>query len=542
MLSHRICGRILAAAVAATCALPLASVRVDGQTSIVPHVLRIGDTQDIQGLNPLIISSTSVHEMAQLTMAKFVRYDHDDKPVPELLTVVPTLANGGIGPDGRTITWHLRKGVKWSDGAPFDADDVVFTTNAINNPKNNVIGRDGWDLITKIDEPDKFTVRFHLKKKYSAYLPTFFGTAGANPCVLPKHLLGALPDINTAPYNALPVGIGPFRYVKWNRGDSVVMEANPYYFRGKPKLERIVYKFVPDRNTVTSQMKTGEIDLAPLVGQGFYEQMKAIPGHTTIRMPGYYWSHIDFNVTRPALREVAVRRALKLAIDRPLLVQKAFHGLGFLTEQLQPPKSPVYTAYPSEKPDIAKANALLDAAGWVRGTDGIRAKGGVRLDLDYAVYTGAPDIDVQNELIRAMWKPLGVSFTIKKYAPAFFFGAFADGGIIYGGKYDVTAFAYGLDPNGDYSNFFECNQAPPNGQNSVHYCDKATDALLEAVKAEYDVSKRRSLVAQVTKKIVRDVPMVTVSLRENIFTWTNALKGFAPNAITPFDDMMLVDI
>ncbi len=123
--------------------------------------------------------------------------------------------NGGVSKDGLTITWHLRHGVKWSDGAPFDADDVVFSTNAVNNPANNEVGRDGWDLITKIDEPDKYTVVYHLKKPYSGYLPSFFGSAGANPCILPKHILGNLPNINTAPYNAKPIGIGPFRYVEW---------------------------------------------------------------------------------------------------------------------------------------------------------------------------------------------------------------------------------------------------------------------------------------------------------------------------------------
>ncbi len=175
----------------------------------MPHELRIGDIQDFDNLNPHLTTSLILGNLSQLTMAYLVRYGHDNRPIPELATIVPTQRNGGISKDGLTITWHLRHGVRWSDGAPFDADDVVFSTNAVNNQKNNEAGRDGWDLITKIDEPDKYTVVFHLKKPYSGYLPSFFGSAGANPCILPKHILGDLPDINHAPYNAMPIGIGP---------------------------------------------------------------------------------------------------------------------------------------------------------------------------------------------------------------------------------------------------------------------------------------------------------------------------------------------
>ncbi|MBV8727068.1 MAG: hypothetical protein JO233_04725, partial [Candidatus Eremiobacteraeota bacterium] len=168
-----------------------------------PHYLRYSDAGgDLASLNPVLNSETRVGYISQMTMAYLARYDAHNRPFPELLTVIPTQANGGISADGKTITWHLRHGVRWSDGTPFSADDVVFSTNVVNNPANNVIGRDGWNLIQKIDEPDKYTVVYHLRKPYAAYLPTFFGSAGANPCVLPKHILGNLPNINQAPYNA----------------------------------------------------------------------------------------------------------------------------------------------------------------------------------------------------------------------------------------------------------------------------------------------------------------------------------------------------
>ncbi|GAC1521759.1 MAG: hypothetical protein NVS2B8_02130 [Vulcanimicrobiaceae bacterium] len=180
-----------------------------------PHVLRYATAEDITGLNQDLAQQAVVNYLSQLTAAWLFRFDKNNRPLPELATVVPTKANGGVSADGKTITYHLRRNVKWADGAPFSAQDVKFSFDVVNNKANNVTSRDGFDLITKIDTPDAATVVVRLREPYSLFIPTFFTTAGANPCVLPKHLLGSLPNINQAPYNNLPVGIGPFEYVAW---------------------------------------------------------------------------------------------------------------------------------------------------------------------------------------------------------------------------------------------------------------------------------------------------------------------------------------
>jgi ABC-type transport system substrate-binding protein len=136
-----------------------------------PHVLSMSTgAGDVSTLNPHLGQFQDIFYMASMTMAWLVKWDEHNNPYPELATEIPTKANGGISKDGLTITYHLRKGVKWSDGAPFDADDVVFTTKVILNPATNEVGRLGWDQITKIDEPDKFTIVYHMKKPYSPFL------------------------------------------------------------------------------------------------------------------------------------------------------------------------------------------------------------------------------------------------------------------------------------------------------------------------------------------------------------------------------------
>lgn len=519
---------------------PSAAVRENAST--IPHTLRIGDTLDISSLNPHLDTPAPVGFMGELAMAWLVRYGPDNRPIPELATQVPTKRNHLISTDGRTIVWHLRKGVKWSDGAPFDADDVVFSTNVVNNPRNNEPGRDGWDLITKIDEPDKYTVVFHLKKPYSAFLPTFFGSAGANACILPRHLLGKLADINTAAYNSKPVGIGPFRFVKWVRGDRVELEANPYYWRGMPKLKKIVYKFLPDRNTLLTQLRTGEVDLWPYVGLGFYERVAALPNVKTIHGPGYYFQHLDFNGARTLFADKPLRAALRLALDRRNLRDKIQHGLGALQEGPITPVSPLYTALPRIPFDLRKAQALLDADGWRRGADGVRAKNGRRLAFDFAVGSGQPDVDQQIELIRSTWQQLGAQINVRHIAPALIFAPYQDGGVVYAGKFDVITFAWQVTPDGDLSGLYGCTQMPPNGQNDLRYCNPKTEALLRASKNAYDESERRPLLAAIQKQVIADVAGIVLWIREDVYSYNRDLTGWHPNNTTPFDDMLGVDI
>ncbi len=507
----------------------------------VPHTLRIGDTQDFDSLNPHLATAITLGNLSQLTMAYLVRYGRDNRPVPELATVVPTQANGGISPDGLTITWHLRHGVKWSDGAPFDGDDVVWSTNAVNNPANNEVGRDGWDLITKIDEPDKFTVIYHLKKPYAAYLPTFFGSAGANPCILPKHLLASLPNINNAPYNAKPVGIGPFHYTEWVRGDHVTLEANPYYWRGRPKLAKVVFKVVPDRNTLLTQLETGELDMWTFVPSAYVGRATALPNLAHFRGPSMLYQHVDFNTTHPALKERAVRAALRLALDRPTMMEKINHGVGILQETPLSPASPFFSTPPPLVPfDTAKANAMLDQAGWTRGADGIRAKNGVRLNLDYALTTGSPDADSRVELIRSTWKDIGVSLDVKHYNTALFFQL--TGGILYGGKFDVTTFGWQMTPDADLNPYNACDLMPPNGQNVTRLCDPELQKLLSAEKLAYDEQKRKAIIAKALARVDDDVPYVVLYVTEDVHAYNKDLTGWHPNNTTPFDDIMNADI
>lgn len=507
------------------------------------HELRFAAASDIQGLNPLTHASGYEMYLAQLCMAYLIKTDaHGDATVPELVTEIPSAKNGGISKDGKTITWHIRHGVKWSDGAPFDGDDVVFSTNQVNNPANNVSSRDGWDQITKIDEPNKYTVVYHLKAPYSSFAVTFFSTGAANAAILPQHLLKGLPNLNDVPYNALPVGIGPFKYETWKRGDSVTMVKNPNYFRGAPKLDKVIFKIIPDRNTTLAQLHTHEIDMWLPVSPHFFPQATAIPGVKGITLPSYFFDHLDFNLAHPVFADLAVRQALRYATDRTTINKKVQNGLYLLSESPVTPASHFYDNLPLVPFDIAKAKSILDAANWKLGADGIRTKNGVRLSLTFASSSGSPDTDTEIEIIRSAWKQLGVDFGVKRYLSSEFFAPAAEGGVIYGGKFDVVVFAWGSDTNEDQSNLYACYRFPPNGQNDPHWCDRSATAAMDRAKTSYDQAKRAVDIRYVQEAVYKQIPTVVLDARKELFVYNDDLKNWNPNPVSPFDDMLNVDI
>jgi peptide/nickel transport system substrate-binding protein len=503
--------------------------------------LRISDgSGDLTTLDPHLAMGASLDYISQLTAAYFIRYGHDGKPYPELLERIPSLANGDVSADGRTIVWHLRHGVRWSDGAPFDARDVAFTTRAILNPHNDEAqGTEGWNLIDRIGTPDRYTVTFHLKHRYGPLVQLAFASAGGGPCVLPQHLLASLPNIDTAPYNALPVGIGPFRVVAWRRGDAVEMEANPYYWRGKPKLAAVTFEAVPSRETLAQQMRSGEIDLWPNLPPTYASQLARTPNLIVRSRPGLRTTHLDFWLAPGALVDVSARRAIRLAIDRAEIVRTIERGQGLLTDRIVWPLAPVLRDDPATiAPDPARARALLDGDGWRVASDGVRFRGGRRLALRLAYQSGSPDLDTVVELIRTELRAVGVELDARTYQHALLFAPYADGGILATGRFDATIYSSTIVSLPDFASNFDCAQAPPNGENYTHWCDARVNALLADMRGSYDAAEIARDFARLDDIFVRDVPSIQLFVWKSSYARNDRLRGYDDNVLTQFDDVL----
>jgi len=494
---------------------------------------RWADAEDVDNLNPLLSTQTVVEDLSAFTMGYFFVFDAKGDPKPSLCLVVPTRENGLISADGKSLTFKLRRGVLWQDGAPFTAADVKFTVATILDPKTNVLTREGWDEIAKVETPDAYTAIFRLRHPYAAFLNRFFTPVG-NPAILPEHLLAGK-DVNHDPYNALPVGLGPFRYVKWARGDEVVMEAFPRYWGGAPRLARVIYKIVPDVNTALTQVKTGELDAFIRVPNAEIDQARAIGATHTLDHDTNSYGHIDFNVTRPALRDVRVRRALASAIDLRELLNKVDRGSGFLACT---PISHLSWAYDAHAPcypfDLKRAAALLDEAGWHTGADGLRHKGGATLELNFAGNVGNPGLDARVAMIGGWFAKIGVKLDYVRYPTNKLFASYAGGGIAATRDYDLVSYAWSLPPDPDVRNLIACSRISPRGQNYMGYCDPAVDAALGDALANYDRAKRRADYVFVQERLARDVPFVVLSQRTEHNTVSDRVHGFDPGPIMDF--------
>jgi peptide/nickel transport system substrate-binding protein len=512
--------------------LVAASLSFTGPASAYePHVLRYTDTLDINTLNPFIGTSGNIQTLSELTAAFFTRLDPHGNAVPELITEIPTQANHGISADGKTITWHLRKGVKWSDGAPFDASDVTYTVAACKDPTNDISVRDIWDKIAGATAPNAYTVIFHLKAPSATFLGDYFNS-DSNTAVLPKHILGPGTNFNESPYNALPVGIGPFRYTAFNRGDDVEMEANPYYWH-KPKLQKIIYKLISDDSTDMTQLETGEVDLWDTVNGTMAAQAKALPGKAWSTRLSQYMSGIFLNTQRPQLADPRVRRALRLATDRQLIFDKVNLRNGELVESVIPKFAHGYLDLPLTKYDPAAAQRLLDVAGWKRGSDGVRRKNGLTLSLEIVVPAGYAPSATLAAILQGDYTKIGVAATIHAYASGTFFGPYSAGGIMQTGKFDAGLLSQSLGPvYANVNGVYTCDTIPPNGFNQTRYCNKKVDALNAEYLHTYDRARQDKDAAAVQRMIDDDAPVITIYERAFLAVYDKRITGYHPNSFS----------
>jgi peptide/nickel transport system substrate-binding protein len=501
-----------------------------------PGVLRIAGLSDPDTLSPLVGNFQIDVDLSMFWGGYLFNYSNANALVPELAVDVPTPANGGISRDGRTITYHLRKGVTWQDGAPFDAGDVVFTWHAVMNPNNNVGSRQGYDDIERIDTPNAFTAIVHLKRPFSPFVNTFLTMAASPYPVYPRHLLAQYHDLNQTSYNSAPIGTGPFKVVEWHRGQTLRMIANPHYWRGAPKLGEVDYTVIPDENTVLTSMQSHAIDLWFNAPATLYGQASKISDTHAVLTPFTQYSRIGFNTRRPIVSDPSVRRALAMATDRAHLVDVVSYGVNILGEGDQPKFSWAYDAALKPLPyDPAQAGAVLDAAGWRRGTDGIREKNGERLRIEIATVTGSAVGNRLAVLLQAAWHSLGVDAQIKPYVSSLMLASFGAGGILQTGRFDVefSSWINGIDPD-DSSNVM-CDQIPPRGQNTFHFCDPKVDAQERIALTSYDQPTRKRAYAQIQQSIVDQLPFLTMWFARRVDVVSNDLHGYKPaHAVTTF--------
>jgi len=538
-----------ALAIAALLAFGACSKAPDPAAPHGPHpwthhgVFRFTEFQNPNTLNPLLGQSAAVGDISMFVFSYAVRFDDKARPVPDALTEVPTVANGDVSKDGLTLKYKLRHDITFQDGVPLTCEDMKFTWHVVMNPRTNVSATDGYRDIRDVDCHDPYVAVVHMKRVYAPYLQQLWGLNGNAP-ILPEHLLKKYNDsgsINNAPYNALPIGSGPFRVVQWQRDSFVRMVAYPKFFRGAPKLKEVVFQITPDENTAQTRVQTHEVDMLSR-GTGLnwprYEALgnDSRNGVQAIRVDSFLFDHIDFNLERKLLQDRAVRTALAFATDRNEINEKIFHGSVTPSETDQHPSlSWAYTSDIEHHPyDPAKARAVLDAAGWHAGPDGVRVKNGERLEFTLSTQTESPANKAIQALLQREWRDVGVAADVKNYPTSELF-ANGNAGIIEGGHFDAAIFAW-VEPNDpDDSSLYSSDNFAPRGQNVMYWKDaKATAAMRDALDT-VDQRRRTADYAIVQQELAKEVPTIIIGFRREPYVYNTDLKGFtASPVISPF--------
>ncbi|MDX1820636.1 MAG: peptide ABC transporter substrate-binding protein [Alphaproteobacteria bacterium] len=510
-------------------------------------------------LNPYLSGGTKDLESSSMIIEPLGRYDPEGKMVPFLAEEIPTLENGGVSEDLKSITWKLKSGLLWSDGTPVTANDVKFSAEYCMHPEGGCAQAAKFEGVTAVEVIDDLTVKVTFSEpKPNPYGPFMGAQAPIIQAAQFADCLGAkAPECTEANFN--PIGTGPFRVTEFRPNDVISLEANPNYRDpAKPAFATMTFKGGGDATAAgRAVLETGEFDyawnlqLAPEV----IEQMAAAGNGKTIAAFGSLVERIMVNMTDPSaslpegeratakhphpfLSDPAVRKALSISIDRNLLVEIGYGQAGRPTCNLVPAPA----LYASDNTDclthdIAGANKLLDDAGWVRGADGIRAKDGVRLSLLFQTSTNAVRQDFQ-ALIKQWWEEIGVETELRNVSASVFFGGDPGSPDTFQKFYaDVQMYANnfdGTDPEA-YLAAQLCSKAPRpesqwQGENITRFCDPAYDAMVAELSRTGELEKRGEIARKLNDFVTKDtnviIPLVD---RGRVSAHSNTLGGVVLN-------------
>jgi peptide/nickel transport system substrate-binding protein len=487
--------------------------------------LAIADSWEPRSLDPLVLQGTQVALVNNLLFSYLLDVDNAGDPVPEVALAVPTLRNGGISADGKTIRYRLRRDVRWSDGVPLTARDAAYTFAAIADPRNAAASRYGYDLVASVAAPTDDTLIVRMKRPFSPIVSTFLAPGGNYP-ILPAHVLRGAGPIDRSPFAVRPVGSGPFAVARWDRGDAMTLERNEY-FVAQPAIESIHWKFVPSPQTMVSQLRTGEVDAVFGASPSLLPQLRSLPGHRIVVTPVAGMAQWEFNTTDPVVGDVRVRRALAMAVDWPRVVSRATEGNYAAAGAMRGVFGWSYdpgVRYPSS--DQRGAAALLAAAGWLPGPGGVRRKNGAPLEVSVAIPADEDTLLRVLTQVQSAEATVGVRLIPHVIAKSLY-KSFE--GPINQGRFQSGMDRFAADPDPDPSWLVGCDHRAPNGFNRARYCNAAVDAAIADATATYDQVRRTRDYAVVQAAIARDVPFYPIYQDREIDVVPLRLRGFVPS-------------
>jgi len=476
-----------------------------------PKVATFIWTQEFDTLSPIYTNMWFTSVTFELWNCYAWDYDDQNMVRPVLVKEIPSADNGGISADGKTITLKLRDDLVWSDGTPLTSEDFAFTHQMTIDPKNAVASTYPNDQLESLETPDAQTVVMKFAEPFAPWQGTFWH--GILPAHILKPVYEAEGTLDNAEWNRNPtVGCGPYVFAEWESGSFARFVASDNYWLGRPKIDEIFFRFVPDDAAQVAALKAGDGDLGTFVSYSDIPTLEEAGVKMVSAFSGYnegLYFLLDPEKGHPALQDANVRKAIALAFDRESLCKDLLLGLTVPAAtdwDVTPWVDPSITPYPY---DPEQAKALLDAAGWVDSNgDGTRDKDGVEFVIDYGTTTREIRKDTQAVFQQAM-QAVGIGVNLLNYESDLYFAGYADGGPAAHGDLDIFEYSTTVNyPDPDTSEW-RCDQIPsdeaPDGTNWQAVCDPELDQLFQDQAVQVDFAQRQQTFYKITRLIFDQV-------------------------------------
>ncbi len=470
-------------------------------------------------LIPMLAGDNASHQIAGLVFNGLVKYDTD-------LSIIGDLAESWeISRGGLVITFHLRKGVKWTDGHEFTADDIMFGYKTIINEKTPTAYAEDYLQVKKAETPDKYTFRVTYEKPFAPALSSW-----GNLTILPRHLLEGK-DITKSDLARNPIGNGPYKLTKWVTGQELVLDSNREYFEGRPYVDQYVYRIIPDPATMFLELQAGGVDIMGLTPLQYTKQTENQffrANFRKFRYPTFAYTYMGFNLKHPFFQDKRVRQAIAHAIDKQEIVDVVLFGLGKpATGPYVPNTWPYNPAVKQYEYNPGKAKELLREAGWEdTNGDGILEKDG--RPFTFTILTNMGNSLRMNTATIIQWRlaKIGIKVDIRALEWSTFVNQFIDKRRF---EAVILGWAIGLDPD-QYDIWFS-GKTKEKEFNFVSYNNPEVDDLLEQGRRTFVIEERKRAYFRIQEILADDLPYIFLYVPEATPIVQARFMGIKPSPI-----------
>jgi len=469
---------------------------------------------DARRLNPVIANDAASGTINDQIFNGLVKYDKDIKLVGDLAERW-TIAN-----NGKTITFFLRKGVKWHDNVEFSADDVLFTYQRLMDPKVATPYSSSYMDVLKAEVVSRYVFRVTYKEPFS---PTLESWAIG---MLPKHLLDNK-DINSDPFNRNPVGTGPYKFKEWVSGQKIVLVANEDYFEGRPKIDQFIYRIIPDSSTMFQELLSGGVDMMGLNSLQYLrksETRRIRENYRKFRYPSNGFTYMGYNLKNPLFNDVRVRQALSYAINRQSIIEGVLLGIG---RPCTGPFAHVSWAYnPQAKsyeydPDLAVC--MLNDAGWKdKNSDGILEKDGKPFHFTIMTNQGNSERIHAAEIMQQNFKKVGIDANIRVME----WQAFLEQ--IDKRSFDAILLGWSMSRDPDLYDIWHSSKTKKGEYNFISYANAEVDRLLVEGRRSFDLEKRKKIYYRIHEILAEEQPYAFLYVPDATPIVHKRFKGIVP--------------